>query len=88
MRNHPDPQLKTVNTVNKSHFLSKTFCCLRNLWNKFGDPGNDQLVTLRYDFKRLTTLTSIPNIALNEVRLCSSWVLFNKSTFTARIMTF
>ena len=28
-------------------------CCLQNILNKFGDPGNDQLTTLRYDFKRL-----------------------------------
>ena len=36
------------------------------------DPArNDQLATLRYDFKRLTSRT---NITLNAVKLYSSWV--------------
>ena len=43
--------------VNKS-LLSKSVCCFQNPWNKFGDPENDQLATLRYDFKPLTSLTS------------------------------
>ena len=54
--------------VEPTIFYQKTVCCLRNLSNKFGDPGNDKLATLRYDFKRLTSITSRPNIALNAVK--------------------
>ena len=72
----------------KVNFLSNTGLLFKkNLWNKFGDPGNDQLASLRYDFKRLTSITSRPNIALNAENFYSSRDLFNKSTFTSRIMT-
>ena len=52
-----------------------------------GNTEIDKLATLCYDFKRLTSITSRPNIALNAVKFDSSSVLFNKSTFTAIIMT-
>ena len=35
------------------------------------NPGNDQLATFRYDLKQLTSLTLIPNIALNVVKFYS-----------------
>ena len=61
--------------------------CLQNIWDKLGDPGNGGLATVRYDFKSLMSLTLRPNIfALNAVKFYSSRVLFNKSTFTVRLM--
>ena len=33
------------------------------------ESGNDQLATLRYDLKRLTSSTSKPNIALIAVKM-------------------
>ena len=49
------------------------------------DQGIDQLVALCYDMK--CQLTSRPNIVLNAVKFYNTCVLFNKSTFSARIRT-
>ena len=49
--------------------------------------GDGKLATLRYDSKRLTSLTLIPNIALNAVNFYSGCVLFNTGVFSARVMT-
>ena len=35
------------------------------------DKGKDQLATLRYDFKRLMSITASPNIDLNVVKFYS-----------------
>ena len=51
------------------------------------DQRNDQLATFCYDLKCLAQLTSRPNIVLNWVKFYYTGVLFNKSMFSARIMT-
>ena len=33
------------------------------------DPGNDQLATLRYDLKHLTSLTSFPKYRVKVVKI-------------------
>ena len=53
----------------------------------FEDPGNGQLAAFRGHLKRLTSLTSILNIALKTVNFYSAGVVFNFMTFYSRIMT-
>ena len=51
------------------------------------DPGNNQLATLRYDLKNLTSLTSFPKYRVKVVKFYSALVLFNMRTFSTLIMT-
>ena len=46
-------------------------CCSQKHFEYFADPGNDQLANLRGDLKRLISLTSRPNIALNKEKFYS-----------------
>ena len=51
------------------------------------DPGNDQLATLRYDLKHLTSLTSFPKYRVKVVKFYSASGVFNMRTFSTIIIT-
>ena len=53
-------------------FLSQTGFLFTKLLKYIADSGNNQLATVRYDLKRLTSLTSRTNIALNAVKFYSA----------------
>ena len=40
------------------------------------DPGNDQLATLRYDLKHLTSLTAFPKYRVKVVKFYSACMRF------------
>ena len=45
-------------TKSQTSIKNRFNCCLQPHWKELVDQGNDQLATLRYDLKRLTSLTS------------------------------
>ena len=66
----------------KVHFIPKTgYFCLQNLLSKLGDAGNDQLATLRYDFKRLTSRPNILEFYSIKVHLLHFNVFLNDLFF-------
>ena len=67
--------------------LSKHGLLFAKLCECVEDPGNEQLASFRGDMKHLTSLPSIPNIALKTANFYSASVLLNFMTFYTRIKT-
>ena len=71
-RKHPYPQWQIVERRSiRCKSLSKIELLFVELLEYIEDPGNYQLAVLLGDLKRLTLVTSIPNIALKTVNFYS-----------------
>ena len=71
--------------LKKSISIKKLFFVYKILG--IADVENNQLATISYHLKHLTSLTPRPNIVLNAVKFYSACIVIDIRTLLSRIMT-
>ena len=66
-----NPMINCKNMANQSQKSTQILLLFTKLLEYIEEPGNYQLEAFCGDLKRLTSLTPIPNIVLNKVKLYS-----------------